>query len=400
MNTTVVGAGYVGFSLAVLFAGGHDVTVLETNENKVRTINDGKSPLSEKALVERTPKVRSRLKATSDPSEAYEGAELVIVAVPTDFDETRGSFNVGILTEALTTAIERTTDATVVIKSTIPTGYTKRIRKKLNSNRILFSPEFMREGRSLFDVSNPTRIVAGYAKGDEESRKRAVEFCEIYRELVENDPKTLVMTAEEAESVKLFANSYLAMRVAFFNELDAFCEANDLDSRNVIDGVCSDSRIGDGYANPSFGYGGYCFPKDSRQLASQMGSLPGELIRAIPDANDVRIETIAKKAMSETDGTIGIYGLSMKTGSDNSRSSSSLRVARRINDLGGDVLVFDERNRTADPDLKFADSFEEFTSSVDLILANRIPRGSELEDYVKNTENGVPVYTRDVYGEG
>ena len=386
MKITITGIGYVGLSTALGLAKYHDVTAYDVSETVVSNINRKLCPIKENLLTE---KLKERtLYATTDIHEAYKEAELIIIAVPTNYDDKLGKFDVSILDDALEKAV-LLSDAVIVIKSTVPVGYTKRQVKKWNTFRILFSPEFMREGMSYYDVTNPSRIIVGCLK---EAKVYATMYLNIMREISENNPPVLMMDTTDAEAVKLFSNCYLAMRVSFFNELDTYACLHGMNTADVIKGVSLDPRIGDGYQNPSFGFGGYCLPKDTRQLAAQMDNVPGCLIASIPESNDIRIQFIADHINSLSDGVIGVYGIAMKSGSDNARASSVVRVIRYLQNIGRDVLVYDD-NIDID-NVKKAKSIEELNEKCDIIIANRKPTDSTL------TLIQDKLYTRDVFGGG
>lgn len=371
MKVTVIGAGYVGFSLAVLFAQMHDVVVVEKNEEKVNRINDKQSVLKERGIKDAVEKFDLSITATTSLEEGVKDSKLILVCVPTNYDEERNEFDVSILNEVLMKISEINKKAAIVIKSTIPIGYTMKAAEMFNNKKIVFSPEFMREGRALYDVVHPSRIVVGAEDNDESVSSRDL-YLKTYSFLVANKPTILSMSTKEAESVKLFSNTYLAMRVAFFNELDAFAEENDLDTQNIIDGVCADSRIGKEYAKPSFGYGGYCLPKDTLQLASQMEKVDGCLIQSISLSNDERIKSIANKAIKNANGrVIGIYGIAMKPNSDNSRMSASLKIARMIKDMNYPLIIYDDNVvDLKNSDLPFAKTEDEFLKKAEYILTD------------------------------
>ena len=390
MNITIVGAGYVGLSTAVNFARKHNVTTLDVSKEVVDAINDKKCLLREAALKTALREEPLSIRATCDVEDAYKNCDIAIIAVPTNYDDRIGKFDTSILDSAVEAAVKHM-NGLIIIKSTVPIGYTNSQIDKWSTSRILFSPEFMREGKSLHDVSNPSRIIIGSAK-TQEGIKNAHLAAELFYNSAMNYPQTLITGTKEAESVKLFSNTYLAMRITFFNELDSYAEENHLNTKEIIDGVCMDPRIGKSYANPSFGYGGYCLPKDSKQLARQMGHVPGSLIRTIPEANEVRIQSVAKRIASLTDGTIGIYGLAMKSGSDNARASASVAVAYSLLDMGKHVIIYDPvlADKTQIKGAEFVNSKEELYQKSDVVIANRTPK--DLDD--------VAFYTRDVYGEG
>ena len=394
MLITIVGAGYVGLSMAVLFAKQNAVIVVDKDSKKVDQINNRISPLAEPDLASRIESGKLNLKAVSRLNDAAKDCDMFIIAVPTNYDEEKNSFDTSIIDEVLKEVVDNSINQTIVIKSTIPIGYTEKICKQLNTERIVFSPEFMSEGKSYHDVTNPSRIIVGYAGRGKEACTRAEEYTYLYYNNLKNKTsKILIMSSAEAEAVKLFSNTYLAMRVAFFNEIDSFAETSRLSSRRIIEGVCLDPRIGEGYANPSFGYGGYCLPKDSKQLSSQMKEIDSAIIKAIPKANEARIRFIANQIRKKTDGTVGILGLAMKAGSDNARASSSIMVGKELEKLGVKVIAYDPNVSEKASGLTMASSIEEFLEKADLIISNR-PGNISLPP------NNKTIYTRDIYGTG
>ena len=390
MNITIVGAGYVGLSTAVNFARKHNVITLDISEDIVNNINHKQSHLKEEAL-KKAFEEPLQIRATTSVEEAYKNCDVAIIAVPTNYDDKVGKFDTSILDSAVENAITHM-NGIIIIKSTVPIGYTDSQIKKWNTSRILFSPEFMREGKSLHDVSNPSRIIVGADKTQEGSGY-AYLAAELFYNSSNNLPQTLITGTREAECVKLFSNTYLAMRISFFNELDSYAEEHGLNTREIIDGVCMDPRIGKSYANPSFGYGGYCLPKDTKQLARQMRHVPGSLIRTIPESNEVRIHSTAERVAKMANGPIGIYGLAMKSGSDNARASASIAVAYALIDMGCKVYIYDPAlaDKTEIRGAEFVETEEELYEKSDIVIANRTP----------NTDlSNVRFYTRDVYGEG
>ena len=385
IKITVVGSGYVGMSLAVLLAQKNEVTILDINKKKVELVNNRKSTISDNLLSKYLRDKPLSLHATMDSKKAYYKADFIIVATPTDYDLNTNFFNTKSVDSVIHEARKINKNSTIVIKSTIPIGHTKKLTKKYFSSKIIFSPEFLREGNALHDNLYPSRIIIG-SKCNE-----AIEFARILKEAaIKKDKKELFMSSSEAEAVKLFSNTYLAMRVAFFNELDSFALDKDLDSADIINGVCSDNRIGDHYNNPSFGYGGYCLPKDTKQLLSNYENVPQALIKAIVDSNDVRKIFLTKKIINLKPEVVGIFGLTMKKNSDNFRSSA-------IQDLILELMKFDLRLVIYEPSLK-QDSFlghevisslQKFKDVCDLILANRV------EDDISDVKN--KVFTRDLF---
>ena len=392
MNITVVGAGYVGLSTAVHLAETHNVTALDVSQKIVDSINKRECHLKESALAEKLKDGKLNIKATIFPEEAYKECECAIIAVPTNFDEEHEGFDTRILDSVVETAV-KLSRGTIVIKSTAPIGYTQRQIDNWHTDRIVFSPEFMREGKSLFDVSNPSRIIVG-AVESKEGMIAATQYAEMMLHASKNHPETAITRPSEAEAIKLFSNCYLAMRVAFFNELDAFAEIYGLKTKDIITGMCMDPRIGKGYNNPSFGFGGYCLPKDTKQLASQIREIPGCLIRSIADANDIRIKNIAERAalFAGKFGVIGIYGLSMKAGSDNARASAVVHIAQHLVEMGRRVIVYDPLIKCEIDGAIFIEDENEFLEQADVILVNRLESNKLLR-----LEKKI-VYTRDVFG--
>ena len=391
MKIAVAGVGYVGLAQAVLMAQHHEVTAVTTTPAKAEKINNGVSPIVDKEISEYLKKQIS-LTATTDGEAAYKNADIIIVATPTDYDPEKNLFNTSTVEAVLSLVSKVNPDALVVIKSTVPVGYAESVVEKFGCKRLLFSPEFLREGKALYDNLHPSRIVVGRPKGGCATEEDAKLFASLLIEgaLEENTP-VLFTNSTEAEAIKLFANTYLAVRVSYFNELDTYCELNNLDTRQIIDGVCLDPRIGAHYNNPSFGYGGYCLPKDTKQLVANFGSIPNKIIHASVDANDERKDHIARMILKKADGgTVGIYRLTMKANSDNFRESSIRGVIARLKAAGAEVVIYE-------PTLN-ADSFEGTAVIADLnelkeksavIVANR------MEDCLRNTAD--KVYTRDLY---
>jgi len=386
MKITVVGAGYVGLSNALLLAVGHDVTLLEIDPGKVDKIARGVSPIADTAVEEALASGSLRLCATSDPKVAYAEAQLVIVATPTDYDPATDVFNTGSVEAVLHDALAHRPDIIVVIKSTVPVGFTETQRSRYPGARILFSPEFLREGHALEDNQYPSRVVVG----DEGESGRVFADLMVGAALAENVP-VLLMPSTEAEAIKLFANTYLALRVAYFNELDTYAAVHGLHSARIIEGVGLDPRIGQYYNNPSFGYGGYCLPKDTKQLLANYAAVPQNLISAVVAANTTRKDFIAADVLSREPRVVGIYRLAMKMDSDNFRSSSVQGIMKRIKAKGVEVIVFEP----ALEDDEFFHSevvrdLDDFKQRSDVIVTNR--RTAELADVASK------VYTRDVYG--
>ncbi len=386
MKITVVGAGYVGLSNAVLLAQHHEVTLVELSPEKVALINQKKSPIQDDEISEYLATKTLNLHATTDASEAYKDAEFIIVATPTDYDPDTNYFNTRSVESVLEAALAQNNKAYLVIKSTIPVGFTQRMRKNFNSDRILFSPEFLRESKALYDNLHPSRIVVG------DTNEAARKFAEILRDSsLKPDAPVILTNPTEAESIKLFANTYLALRVAFFNELDSFAAAHNLDTQHIIDGVSADPRIGTHYNNPSFGYGGYCLPKDTKQLLANYKDVPQNLISAIVESNRTRKDFIANDVLSRKPSVVGVYRLTMKSGSDNFRSSSIQGVMKRIKKQGIPVIVYEpEYNGTDFFGSEVVKDLATFKQRADVILANRM--SENLQDVLSK------IYTRDLKG--
>ena len=386
IKITVVGSGYVGMSLAVLLAQHNEVTVLDVDSKRVERINNMQSTISDPEIEEFLLTKELNLSATLDRESAYENAKFVIVATPTNYDVDTSRFDTESVDSVVADALKLNSKAQIVIKSTIPVGHSSMLQAKFNTKRLFFSPEFLREGRALHDNLFPSRIIVG------SMMKAGREFAELLMQGAEKkDIEVLQIRSTEAEATKLFANTYLAMRVSFFNELDSYALTHKLDTKSIINGVCLDERIGEGYNNPSFGYGGYCLPKDTKQLLANFNQVPQTLMQAIVSSNAIRKDFIANTIINFKPRIVGIYRLSMKKGSDNFRASAIQGIMRRIKIKGIEIVIYEpDLKEKVFKNLKVLDSLESFKDISDIIISNRL--SSDLDDVADK------VFTRDLFG--
>ena len=385
MKIAVAGTGYVGLSIATLLSQKNEVMALDVIPEKVEMINKRISPIKDKEIEEFFANKELNLKATLDYKEAFSGAKFIVISTPTNYDDEQNHFDTSSVEDIIQKVKSMNIDTTMVVKSTIPVGFIENMKKKYDIDNIMFSPEFLREGKALYDNLYPSRIIVG------EKSKRAEEFANLLKDAaIKKDVIVKFMNSTEAEAVKLFANTYLALRVAYFNELDTYAEIKGLNTKDIIEGVGLDPRIGDHYNNPSFGYGGYCLPKDTKQLLANYDNVPQNLIRAIVRSNRTRKKHITEMVMRRNPEIVGVYRLTMKTNSDNFRASAIQEIIERLKLEGVEVIIYEPTlNSEKFNDCKVINNFEEFAEESDVILANR------LDDTLKDVKE--KVYTRDLY---
>ena len=387
MKIAVAGTGYVGLSIVCLLAQRNEVMALDIVPEKVNMINKGKSPIRDKEIEDFLENKKLDLKATLDYKEAFEGAKYIIISTPTNYDDERNYFDTSSVEDIIEKVISMKLDTTIVIKSTIPVGYTESIKQKYGIDNIFFSPEFLREGKALYDNLYPSRIIVG------EKSERAIEFAKLLQEgALKEEIEVKYMNSTEAEAVKLFANTYLALRVSYFNELDTYAEIKGLNTKDILEGVCLDPRIGNHYNNPSFGYGGYCLPKDTKQLLANFHNVPQNLIRAIVRSNRTRKRHITEMIMERNPEVVGIYRLTMKADSDNFRFSAIQGVIERLKEEDVEVIIYEPTSKEKSFNgCKIVNDFKKFAKESDVIVANRY------EDALFEVKD--KVYTRDLYSK-
>ena len=385
MKIAVAGTGYVGLSVATLLSQRNEVVALDIVEEKVEMINHGISPIKDEYIEDYLKNKKLNLRATLDYKDAFKDAKFIIISTPTNYDDEKNHFDTSSVEDIIQKVINMKIDTTMVIKSTIPVGFINDMKQKYGIDNIMFSPEFLREGKALYDNLYPSRIVVG------EKSKRAEEFANLLKECAKKDDvPILFMNSTEAEAVKLFANTYLALRVSYFNELDTYAELNNLNTKEIIEGVCLDPRIGNHYNNPSFGYGGYCLPKDTKQLLANYNKVPQNLIEAIVKSNDTRKDHIVNMIIQRQPKTVGIYRLTMKTNSDNFRASAIQGIIDRLKKLNIKIVIYEPTLKSNEfNNCKVIKEFEEFEKNTDVVLVNR------MDENIKRISN--KIYTRDLF---
>mgnify|MGYP004452261317 FL=1 len=387
MKIAVAGTGYVGLSIATLLSQNNEVVALDIIPEKVEMINKGISPIKDEYIEDYLKNKNLNLRATLDYKDAFKDAEFIVISTPTNYDDEKNFFDTSSVEDIIQKVISMNIETTMVVKSTIPVGFIEEMKKKYNIDNIMFSPEFLREGRALYDNLYPSRIIVG------EKSQRAEKFAELLKDAaIKKDIPIKFMHSTEAEAVKLFANTYLALRVSYFNELDTYAELKGLNTKDIIDGVCLDPRIGDYYNNPSFGYGGYCLPKDTKQLLANYDKVPQNLIEAIVKSNDTRKDHITKMILEKKPENVGIYRLTMKTNSDNFRASAIQGIIKRLKANNINVIIHEPTLKTKEfNECHVINDFDEFCNKSDIILCNRI------DDKIKKHSD--KIYTRDLFNE-
>lgn len=391
MRIAIAGTGYVGLSNAVLLAQHNEVIAVDIMPEKVNLINNNKSPIVDKEIEDYLASKQLNLKATTDAYSAYKDADFVVISTPTNYDDKKHFFDTSSVENVIETVLKSNPEAVMIIKSTVPVGYTETVRKKYNCNNILFSPEFLREGKALYDNLYPSRIIIGTKTDDEHLMRVAKSFSELLKQgAIKEEVPVLFTDFTEAEAIKLFANTYLALRISFFNELDTYAEKKGLNTQQIINGVCLDPRIGMHYNNPSFGYGGYCLPKDTKQLLANFTNVPNELISAVVESNKTRKEFVAEQILGRSPKVVGVYRLTMKSNSDNFRQSSIQDVMKKLRGEGLEVIIYEPTLSTeAFEGFKVEHNLDEFKTKSDVIIANRF--SSKLDDVLEK------VYSRDIF---
>ncbi len=387
MKIAVAGTGYVGLSIATLLSQNNEVVALDIIPEKVKMINNGISPIKDEYIEDYLKNKNLNLRATLDYKDAFKDAEFIVISTPTNYDDEKNFFDTSSVEDIINKVVKMNINTTMVVKSTVPVGFIEEMKQKYNIDNIMFSPEFLREGKALYDNLYPSRIIVG------EKSQRAEKFAELLKEAaIKKDIPIKFMHSTEAEAVKLFANTYLALRVSYFNELDTYAELKGLNTKDIIDGVCLDPRIGDYYNNPSFGYGGYCLPKDTKQLLANYDKVPQNLIEAIVKSNDTRKDHITKMILKKNPKIVGIYRLTMKTNSDNFRASAIQGIIQRLKANNINVIIHEPTLKAEEfNECNVVNDFDEFVNKSDIVLCNRI------DDKIKKHSD--KIYTRDLFNE-